>query len=50
MIYYIVVFEEFDVTMYYPYPVYNDIVRYYNIANILHSHECIQTHHTLTIF
>lgn len=49
MIYYILVSTEFDATFYYPYDYYNDILRYYNVANILHTHEAIQTHYTLTL-
>jgi hypothetical protein len=49
MINYVVISTEFVVTFYMPYAVYNDIVRYYDVNNALHAHECIQTHHTLAI-
>lgn len=48
--YYTVISEEFEVTLYLPYAVYNDVLRYYNVSNPLHSNDCIQTHHTLSIF
>lgn len=50
MIQYIIVSCDFDVVIWYPYGDYNDIVRYYNIADILHTHEAIQDHVTLAVF
>ena len=50
MITYLIVNEEFDVTIYYEYDTYADILRYYNVGDLLHSNEVIQTHYTLTIF
>lgn len=49
MLWYIIACQEFDVTMYYPYEEYNDILRYYNIGDLLHSNEVILTHFKLTI-
>jgi len=49
-IYYIVVSEELRVKMYFPYCYYNDILRYYNVENQLHSHQAVKDHYTLTIF
>ena len=47
--YYAYVSTEFDVTVYIPYEAYSDILRYYNVADELHTHEAIQSHYTLTI-
>lgn len=47
---YIVVNEELDIGAYIPYFTYNDIVRYYNVENQLHKHECVKDHYTLTVF
>lgn len=48
-LYYLIISEELGVTIHYPYNYYNDILRYYNISDRLHTHECIKEHHTLTI-
>jgi hypothetical protein len=49
MLWYIITNEDFDVTLYYPYDTYNDILRYYNVGDLLHSNEVIKTHFTLAI-
>lgn len=49
MIWYIIINDEFDVALYYPYDTYNDILRYYNIGDLLHSNEVIKTHFKLAI-
>lgn len=50
MIKYIVLSAELQVTVWYPYDSYNDIVRYYNVNDLLHTHLAIQDHYTLTVF
>lgn len=49
MINYIVVNTELDVAVYIPYEYYNDVLRYYNISNALHRHECVKDHYKLLI-
>ncbi len=50
MIEYIIADVDLNVTIYYMYAVYSDIVRYYDISNPLHGHECVKNHYTLAIF
>ena len=50
MIAYIILSTEFDVTIWYPYATSNDLLRYYNVGDILHTHEIIRDHYTMVIF
>lgn len=47
---YIIVSEELEVMIYFGYDYYNDILRYYNVSNILHSHQAVKDHYTLSVF
>lgn len=47
--YYAYISTEFEVSIYIPYDSYNDIVRYYNVADELHSSEVIQAHYNMAI-
>lgn len=46
---YVIMSEELDVTIYFGYDYYNDILRYYNVASQLHVHQAVKDHYTLTI-
>ena len=47
---YIVISEEMELKLYFPYGYYNDIIRYYNVENQLHKHQAVKDHYTLTLF
>lgn len=49
MINYIIIDVSLNVMVYYEYVYYNDVIRYYDVGNELHKHECVNSHYTLMI-
>ena len=49
LINYVVVSEEFSIACYIGYREYSDILRYYNVNDLLHRHVVVKDHLTLTL-
>ena len=50
MLHYVIADQELEITLYFKYSTYNDILRYYNVANDLHRHVVVTNHYTLAVF
>lgn len=49
MLNYVIIEIDLDLVMYFPYPNCSDIVQYYDVSNLLHSHDCVHSHHNLAV-